>query len=511
MQAGPAKEANATRNPAQRIRREGLAWLVANLTVVRVGGTITTILLRRLLGPATSGVFDLAVTPYRFFDSLRNFGVGPVLIYEPRLTRTAADTAWTFNVAFAFLLALVANIFASLIAVYFGHPGVERLLRILSIGYVLAAAGSVHGFLLLRELDLRARSIPSVGQIMIGCTAAIIAAVWTTGSGPLVLRELSTVGLGTVLLWLVCPYLPRLRLDHEVLWRQLRYSSWIGAGLTSLYVAQNADVFVAGHVIHSAADVGFYTTSWRLAVIVAGLVSITVATVVFPALSRTAHDPVLFHTTLVTALRQSALVVLPASVFMATLAPVLIVPLLGAKWAPYRGDWVVIAVLALYNGGRTLSGIFFEGYKATGRPWLMCVYNVIKAAVLIPAMVIAAPHGIRAVALVYMPVLVIELPLAVMLAERVLAIPLDDIWKAIRIPCLATVLSALFVLAGERWLVAGIHTGDLRTVLACGLLAVTVYWFAIRLLAPDMLREARTIMVGGLLPTATPDNRTRRT
>jgi hypothetical protein len=98
-----------------------------------------------------------------------------------------------------------------------------------------------------------------------------------------------------------------------------------------------------------------------------------------------------------------------------------------------------------------------------------------------------------------------------MLADRLLALPLNDMWQAIRIPCLATVLTSLFVLAGERWLLTVVHAGDLRTLLACTLLAASVYWLAIRVLAPDLLREARTIMAGGLLPAATSANRARET
>lgn len=481
-----------------RIRREGLVWLLANLTVVRLGGTIITLILRRLLGPGISGIFDLALTPYRFFDSVRNFGVGPVLVYERDLDRASADVGWTFNMLLAFALLVLANLLAYPIAQYYHHAGIERLIRLLSLAYVITAAGSVHGFLLLRRLDLRSRSIPGVGQILIAGSVAGVAATWSTGEGPLVLRELLSTTVGTVLLWLVCPYRPHIRLASALLSRQLRYSFWIGSGLMSLYIAQNADVFIAGHVIRKAADVGFYTTSWRITFIVAGIVGIAVSTVVFPALSR-AHDSALFENLLLSALRQTAFVVIPASLTLAAVAPVLIVPVLGERWAPYRSDFGILSVLALYGGARALVAVFFEGYKAVGRPWLLSGYNLVKAAVIVPAMIVAAPHGIRAVAAVYVPLMFVEVPAALVLAKYMLAIRISEVWEAIRMPAFASACTAALTIAVEQWLRSSLHVASTAVLLVCIGAGAFVYLGLMRLLAPQYAAEARELLVSGFV------------
>jgi PST family polysaccharide transporter len=497
MTASPPTESPGP-STQTRIRREGLIWLLANLTIVRVGGTIITLILRRLLGPGISGLFDLALTPYRFFDSVRNFGVGPVLVYERDLDRASADTGWTFNMLLAFALLVVANLLAYPIAQYYHHAGIERLIRLLSIAYVVSAAGSVHGFLLLRRLDLRSRSIPGVGQILIAGSAAGVAATWSTGEGPLVLRELLSTAVGTVLLWLVCPYRPRIRLAADLLNRQLRYSFWIGAGLMSLYVAQNADVFIAGHVIRKAADVGFYTTSWRITFIVAGIVGITVSTVVFPALSR-AHDPVIFGNLLLSALRQTAFVVIPASLILAVVAPVLIVPVLGERWAPYSSDFGVLSVLALYGGARALVSVFFEGYKAIGKPWLLSGYNLVKAAVIVPAMIVAAPHGIRAVAAVYVPLMFVEVPASLVLARYVLGVRISEVWGAIQTPAFASACTVLLIVAVEQWLRGVFHVAGTVVLLVCIGVGTLVYVRLMRLLAPQYAVEARELLMSGFV------------
>jgi len=56
----------------------------------------------------------------------------------------------------------------------------------------------------------------------------------TGGVGALVARELTSVILGTVLLWAVYPYRPSLQFVPTLAWRLFKYGAWIGAGLTIL-------------------------------------------------------------------------------------------------------------------------------------------------------------------------------------------------------------------------------------------------------------------------------------
>src|SRR5579884_2542294 len=101
---------------------QGAIWVVFALAVPKVLGPVFTIVLRRFLGPGVSGLFDLAMAPYKLLDNFRNFGTGPALIYERTVNRAAANTAWTLNMLFAVLVTAVAQVFARPVAGYYGHP-----------------------------------------------------------------------------------------------------------------------------------------------------------------------------------------------------------------------------------------------------------------------------------------------------------------------------------------------------------------------------------------------------
>lgn len=478
--------------------REGAFWVLFTLAVPKLVGPIVTIGLRRFLGPGAAGIFDEATVPYKFLDNFRNFGTGPALVYEKTVSRAAANTAWTLNMLFAVIVTGILEVLAGPAASYYGHPEIEGVLRVLAIAYVFASIASVHSFLLLRDLDFRARSLPAVGQVIAAGDVAVVFAVWGFGVGALVARELVSVLAGAILLWAVYPYRPRVQLVPELAWKLFRYGAWIGLGLTVLYMSQNVDVFIGGHIIHSQDSMGFYTTSWKLAFIAASVFTLVASSMVFPRLSRLQDNIVELRATLLKSIRQLGLVMFPAAWLLAALAPVAIVPLLGDKWTQFRDSFIVLSLLAVYAGNRTMLSIFFEAYKSIGKPWLVWAYNSIKLAVMVPTMIYGAHFGIVGLALTYIPVQIVEIPAALILARHQLQVSPRAVWRAARVSIVSTFLMTAAALGTEALLAAGLRVGDLVTLVASMIVAGLVYLGAVVLLDRRILYEARAVLVKGL-------------
>ncbi|GAC1512003.1 MAG: hypothetical protein NVS2B16_14240 [Chloroflexota bacterium] len=490
--------------PAQLLgrlpQREGAFWVLFALAVPKLLGPIFTIGLRRFLGPGVAGTFDLAQAPYKLLDNFRNFGTGPALVYERTVSRAAANTAWTLNMIFAVLVTIIAELLARPIADWYGHAEIEGVFRVLAIAYVFASISSVHFYLLLRDLDFRARSIPPIGQVIAAGDIAVLFAVWGFGTGSLVARELVSVIAGSILLWAVYPFRPHPQLVPALAWKLFRYGAWIGMGLTVLFLSQNIDVFVGGKIIgsKSQADIGFYTTSWKLAFIAASVFTLVASSMVFPALSRLQDNPDALRDKLLKAIRQLGLVMFPAATLLAVTAPVIIIPVLGEKFAQYRPSFLVLSLLAVYAGNRTMLSIFFEGYKSLGKPWLVWAYNSVKLAVMIPTMIVGAQHGIIGLALTYIPVQILEFPAALILARRILGVPILGVWRAASIPLMTTAVMGLATLGVELLCLNVLHIGDTFTLVACLSTAVLVYPSALVVLDRHILSEARSVLLKGL-------------
>jgi PST family polysaccharide transporter len=478
--------------------RTGAFWVVVAMGVPRLIGAAITVALRRHLGPAASGIFDLAYSPYRLLDTFRSFGTGPALVFANDVTPALADTAWTLNMIAAVIVALLLQIIAAPVAQYFGHAAIEQVVRLLSIAYIFASLASVHFFLLLRDLNFRGRAVPPVGQVLVAGVVAILFAVWGFGVGALVAREITSAAAGAVLLWVIHPFRPRVRLVAGLARSILGYGVWVGAGLALLYLSQNADLFIGGRLIHRASDIGFYTTSWTLSFMIAGILTVLAGNVIFPTLSRVREDGDLLRTKLLTGLQQVAIVMMPSGTLLACLAPVVIVPVLGGRFATYQGSFVVLSLLSLYAVIRTLLAVFFEGYKAVGKPWLVPAYNACKLAVLVPSMIAGAHYGVIGLALGYVPVTVAEIPAALGVVYSVLSITPGQVWHIVRIPLLATAMMGGVTILAESVMVSLTHGSDLAALILAFLAGAISYLGSIVVLDRRLVREARIVLFAGL-------------
>jgi PST family polysaccharide transporter len=296
----------------------------------------------------------------------------------------------------------------------------------------------------------------------------------------------------------VYPFRPKIELIPSIAWKLFKYGFWIGAGLTILYMSQNVDLFIGGKVIRNVKDVGFYSTSWKLAFIAASIFTFVASSMVFPSLSRLQDDIPALRRMLLKAIRQLGLVMWPMAALLAVIAPVLIVPVLGHKFAPYRDSFIVLSLLAVYAGNRTMLSIFFEAYKSIGKPWLVWAYNTVKLAIMAPAMWFGAQHGIVGLALTYIPVQILEIPAALYLANRVLEVRPAGVARAAVTPIVATLVMAVAVVVVELALKRVVHLGDTLTLLACLLTAAVTYFGYIVLFDRSILHEARATLVRGL-------------
>jgi O-antigen/teichoic acid export membrane protein len=222
------------------------------------------------------------------------------------------------------------------------------------------------------------------------------------------------------------------------------------------------------------------------------------SSMVFPTLSRMRDNLPGLRQTLLKSIRQLGLVMFPAAALLAVIAPVLIGPILGSKWSMYRDQFIVLSLLAVYAGNRTMLSIFFEGYKSIGKPSVVWWYNAVKLAIMAPAMYFAAHHGIVGLASVYIPVQIIEIPAALYLANRLIGVSPAAVTRAASTPILTTLLMSAAVVIVELALTRGVHLSDAITLAACLVTAAIVYLGTIYIFDKRIILEAKATLVKGL-------------
>jgi hypothetical protein len=152
----------------------------------------------------------------------------------------------------------------------------------------------------------------------------------------------------------------------------------------------------------------------------------------------------------------------------------------------------------VYAGNRTVLWIFFEGYKSIGRPWLVPAYNAVKLAIMVPAMIYGARHGIVGLAITYIPIQLVEIPAALALARRYLNVSPLNVWHATRAPIGIALLMATVVVLAERLSLNIFHAGSTATLLGCLVLGVLTYLLGLALANRHALVDVRSFLINGL-------------
>ena len=222
------------------------------------------------------------------------------------------------------------------------------------------------------------------------------------------------------------------------------------------------------------------------------------SSMVFPTLSRLQDDIPALRAKLLKSIRQLGLVMFPAASLLACIAPVAIVPLLGSKWAAYRDSFLVLSLLAVYAGNRTMLSIFFEGYKSIGMPYVVWWYNLAKLAVMAPLMYFAAQRGILGLASVYIPVQILEVPIALYLANRLLGVSPTEVVRSASTPLITTLTMSAAVILAELALTRELQLGDTPTLGVCLVVAIITFFGTVFAIDRPIISEARATLVKGL-------------
>lgn len=135
--------------------RKALLWSFAE-RYFSLGITIIgTMVLARLLTPAQVGVFSVCAAFTAVASILRDFGVSEFLIQEKELTPEKTRAAFGIAFIVAWSMGIIVFCSRSIVASYFGEPGVASVLAVMSLNFFILPFASPAYALLNREMAFR--------------------------------------------------------------------------------------------------------------------------------------------------------------------------------------------------------------------------------------------------------------------------------------------------------------------------------------------------------------------
>ena len=456
------------------VAARGLGWTVLRSVSSRLIGSLVFVVLARLLDPEAFGTVALASVFVVLLSLLVESGFGEALIQRRRVSARDLDTAFWANNAIGVLLAAVMVAGAGLIAAPFDQPDLAPVLQALSVVFVFAALASVPQALLRRELAFRQVALRGLAGTLAGGAVGVGMALLGFGVWSLVGQMLANAVVGTVVLWLACPWRPGREISATTFVELFRFGANVLGERVALFTSRRSDDFLIGLVLGSVA-LGLYTVAYRVLLIITEIIIWTVEGVAFPLFSRLNGDDERAKRAFYNLSQLCSAVAIPVFLTLAVIAPELIDVAFGAKWAEATP---VMRVLALVGIPHAVIYLNKAMVTAAGRPNLSLRVAGLTAAITVVGFILVVHWGILAVATSYVVCGYLLVPVSVWSVTRVIGIQLGRYLRLFVAPLTSGLVMVLALVAAKEALdgvVAGLPLIAVLLVVGTGVYLAMLY------------------------------------
>jgi O-antigen/teichoic acid export membrane protein len=353
---------------------------------------IISIILARILTPAEFGLVAMITIFTLLAQQVVISGFGQALVQKKDCSHLDESTAFWFNIIVGVLMTAVLYLAAPWIARFYEESELIPITRIASFNLLINSFGVVQNALLQKELLFRKRTIASIVGITISGVISVFMALRGFGVWALVYQVLINNVIRTSMLWLVHSWRPLLRFSKSSFHALFKFGSsmLLSSMLNTLF--DNIYLLIIGK-LYSATDLGFYHRAKEFVVASANSLSLVIAQVNFPILSKLQHDHRQVQNAFSQILQHALFLIFPLMIGIGVCAPNLIQFLIGDKWMP---SIPYLRLLCIVGALYPIHLLNLNVLMALGRSDLVLKLEVAKKILVTCGILIAFRYGIIA-------------------------------------------------------------------------------------------------------------------
>lgn len=403
--------------------------------VIRVASIMV---LGRLLTPEDYGLVTMVTAFTGVLNMFGCLGLFQAAVQRDVLSEDESSSLFWLNVAFGGLLTLISFTAAPMVAAFYHEPRLLPITEVISVTFVITAAGVQHGVLLQRKMAFGISAIIEIVALLIGTAVSIGMAImgygyWAVVSMTITLPLATTIGLWLSTRWI--PGRPRMAAGVHAMLR-------FGAGTTLngfiSYISNNIDKLLLGRFWGTDA-VGLYGRAFHLINFPGDNLNTTIGEVAFAALSRTKDDLDRFRRYFLRGYSLVVTLTLPLTVVCALFAHDLIVVVLGAKWVAAAEIFRILAPTILVFAISNPLGWLLNALGLIRRSVYIGFFS---ASLVIAGVVAGLPYGPIGVATAYSVTMVMKVIPVTVWALHGTGIRFREIVMALARPLAASLLAA---------------------------------------------------------------------
>lgn len=354
----------------------------------------STVMLARLLSPHDFGLFAMVAAITGFASLLGDFGLSSAAIQSPTISGQQRTNLFWISAATATVLFAALYMSAPTIEAFYDQPGIGDVVRVLALGFSLAALTSQFTAHLTRSLQFGRLSIVDISAQLGGLIVGLFGATAGLGYWSLVAQQITISALKLVLTAVFARWVPGL--PHKAPMRPLLAFAANSFGVQALsYVSSNVDSVVLGRV-SGATALGLYDRAYQLFKIPVQQIAAPLSRVALPILSRQQGDRAAMSRYVL--LAQTGVAYVLGAIFSlgAALAEPVIDVALGPQWVAATPLFSILAIGGMFQ---VMGYVYYWTFLACGLTGLQLRYSVVTRLLMVALIVIGSLGGPAGVAL----------------------------------------------------------------------------------------------------------------
>ncbi|MDH3295361.1 MAG: lipopolysaccharide biosynthesis protein, partial [Acidimicrobiia bacterium] len=441
----------------------GTLWTAISLVAGKGIVAVSTVVLGRVLDADVFGLFGIGLLVIGYLEFFNNFGIASAVINLTGKDQRLASIAFWVNMVLGVVMTAVTWLAAPFVADFFNENRATSIIRALGFVFLIRSIGAVHDALLKRDLAMKPVTIAETIMAFSKAVLTIVLALIGFGVWSLVWGQLVGALLGSLVFWVVNPWRPERATAMTNPFGDSKQLLGFGSQMTLIDILgalnKNVDYLFIGRAIGTTA-LGVYTMAFRLPELLIDGINVVAAKVAFPLFSQLQDQRDKGKLALLKMLRLTSAVAVPTGVGLALVAEPLVRAALGDKWTQVDiGGQVVSTVdplrwIALALTVTALTKNIGDLYKGYGRPGLLNIIGVVRILFVIPLLIVAVRFGITGVAIAQLLAATVVSIAQVIIASRVVGLPLSDLVAPYRSPLISAA-----VMAAATWPVIDLTAG----------------------------------------------------
>jgi O-antigen/teichoic acid export membrane protein len=417
----------------------GGAWTLISQGAQFVLGSVSTVVLARLLTPADFGIVAMVTAVTSLGQAFADLGLSEATIQRTEITHEQVSILFWINVAIGFGLMLVTMALAPVLVWFYREPRLLDIGLVMSVTFLIGGLRVQHTALLKRQMRFLALAIRDVTSFIIGVPVAIILALRGAGYWAIVAFPLVANITQMVLSWLMVRWLPSLPRRAAKVRSLISFGGNVAASYFITNITRSADSILVGWY-WGANPLGLYSRAYNLLMLPVRQLNGPVSSVAIPAYSRLQSDPERFARYYLRTANLIMWIGAPIFAFLFVAAKPVITIVLGHQWEQAAPVFQILAISAV---GQLLLDSSSWLLISRGLSKRLLKLLLIVSPIMVVSFIVGLPSGIKGVALCGSLALLAICPWILSFSFRGTELTLPRLGRAIAYPILLSVVTVV--------------------------------------------------------------------